>query len=163
MNNAANGKRWEQDEELETGEPIEDEGGPAPVKKRIRARVVPFDGRAPRRSDRTHDDGDDRPEPESQPAGQMVLTTAKYMPRESLDPEPRRNGQSRKNKGQQSEQSSSLEGSVSNSGKWGGMLAMVVAVVWFMAGMMNDIIFFYPPILFILGLVAFMKDTLRSD
>ena len=32
-----------------------------------------------------------------------------------------------------------------------------VAVVWFVLGLMADRIFFYPPILFVVGLVAFIK------
>jgi hypothetical protein len=38
-----------------------------------------------------------------------------------------------------------------------GLLAMVGAVVWFVVGLMNDTIFFYPPILFIIGLISFFK------
>lgn len=38
-----------------------------------------------------------------------------------------------------------------------GLLMMVGAVVWFVAGLAFDRIFFYPPILFIFGLIAFVK------
>jgi hypothetical protein len=44
-----------------------------------------------------------------------------------------------------------------NAGIAGGLLMMLIAVVWFVGGLMFDIIFFYPPILFILGLVAFIR------
>lgn len=40
----------------------------------------------------------------------------------------------------------------------GGILTMVGAVVWFVVGFfVFDLIFFYPPIMFVLGFVAFMK------
>lgn len=35
-----------------------------------------------------------------------------------------------------------------------GILMMIGAVVWFVGGLMADIIFFYPPILFVFGLVS---------
>jgi hypothetical protein len=44
-----------------------------------------------------------------------------------------------------------------NAGVGGGLLMMVIAVVWFVVGLMNNWIFFYPPVLFIIGLVAFIK------
>ena len=34
---------------------------------------------------------------------------------------------------------------------------MVGAVVWFVVGLFLNIIFFYPPVLFIIGLIAFIK------
>lgn len=50
-----------------------------------------------------------------------------------------------------------FEKRVFNGGAIGGLLAMVGAVVWFVVGLANDIIFFYPPVLFVIGLVAFFK------
>ncbi len=50
--------------------------------------------------------------------------------------------------------SSGFEGGAINSGMAGGLLAMVVAVIWFVVGWMGGVIFFYPPILFIIGLVS---------
>ena len=44
-----------------------------------------------------------------------------------------------------------------SGGVAGGLLMMVGAVVWFVVGLAFDWVFFYPPILFILGLVAFVK------
>jgi len=38
-----------------------------------------------------------------------------------------------------------------------GILMMVGAVVWFVVGWASGYIFFYPPILFIIGLVAMVK------
>lgn len=91
----------------------------------------------------------------------MVLTTAKYLPPQPPDP---RHGQTRGHRPAQAEQpASSLEGRVINSGKWGGMLAMAVAAVWFMAGLANDMTFIYPPVLFVIGLAAFVKDATRSE
>lgn len=42
-----------------------------------------------------------------------------------------------------------------------GILMMVGAVVWFVGGLAFDVIFFYPPILFILGLIATIKGALK--
>ena len=41
-----------------------------------------------------------------------------------------------------------------------GVLMMVIAVVWFVVGLFAGWIFFYPPILFILGLVAVGKGLM---
>ena len=56
----------------------------------------------------------------------------------------------------------SVEGGILNSGAIGGLLAMIGAVVWFVAGLAFDTIFFYPPILFIIGLVAFFKGLMAG-
>ena len=56
----------------------------------------------------------------------------------------------------------SLEGSLLNAGVLGGMLAMIIAVVWFVVGLAGDVIFFYPPILFVIGLVAFGKGLMQG-
>ncbi len=57
----------------------------------------------------------------------------------------------------------SLEGGILNGGVAGGMLAMFIAVVWFVVGLAADIIFFYPPILFVIGLVAFFKGLAQGS
>ncbi|MGO8750684.1 MAG: hypothetical protein ACLQNE_32440 [Thermoguttaceae bacterium] len=43
-----------------------------------------------------------------------------------------------------------------------GLLAMVLAVVWFVAGWFCGYIFFYPPILFVIGLVTFFRGLAKS-
>ena len=43
---------------------------------------------------------------------------------------------------------------------WGGVGMMVGAVVWFVVGWMAGRIFIYPPILFVLGLVALGKGLM---
>jgi hypothetical protein len=45
----------------------------------------------------------------------------------------------------------------------GGLLMMVIAAVWFFLGLEADRIFFYPPILFIVGLYAFVKGLLTGN
>lgn len=45
----------------------------------------------------------------------------------------------------------------------GGVLSMVGAVVWFVLGLMADRIFIYPPILFILGLIAVVNGFFDGD
>jgi hypothetical protein len=44
-----------------------------------------------------------------------------------------------------------------NAGVIGGVIMMVIAVVWFVVGLHLGWIFFYPPILFIIGIGAFIK------
>jgi transposase len=39
----------------------------------------------------------------------------------------------------------------------GGLLMMLIAVVWFVGGLFFNIIFFYPPILFVIGIIALVK------
>jgi hypothetical protein len=45
----------------------------------------------------------------------------------------------------------------------GGIAMMVIAVVWFVGGLAVDIIFFYPPILFIIGLIALVKGLFAGN
>jgi DNA-directed RNA polymerase subunit RPC12/RpoP len=44
---------------------------------------------------------------------------------------------------------------VANMGPVGGALAMIVAVVWFVGGLRDGVIFFYPPVLFVIGAIVF--------
>ncbi len=39
---------------------------------------------------------------------------------------------------------------------------MLIAVLWFVAGLFAGILFYYPPILFIIGLVAFCKGLVNG-
>ena len=48
-------------------------------------------------------------------------------------------------------------------GMVGGIIMMVIAVVWFVGGLAADIIFFYPPILFVIGLFAFFKGLVTGN
>lgn len=48
-----------------------------------------------------------------------------------------------------------------NGSLLGGIAMMIGAVVWFVGGLFFNIIFFYPPILFIIGLVAFVKGLMN--
>lgn len=50
-----------------------------------------------------------------------------------------------------------------NAGVVGGILMMLIAVVWFVVGLAGGIIFFYPPILFVIGIVAIVKGGLGSS
>jgi hypothetical protein len=43
---------------------------------------------------------------------------------------------------------------------WGGVGMMVGAVLWFVLGWMAGRIFFYPPVLFVMGLVAAGKGLM---
>jgi len=44
----------------------------------------------------------------------------------------------------------------------GGILMMVVAIVWFVVGLFGDRIFFYPPVLLIIGFVTLCKGLFSS-
>ncbi len=44
-----------------------------------------------------------------------------------------------------------------NAGVLGGLLMIVIAVVWFVLGLAGNRIFFYPPILFVIGVIAVIK------
>ena len=44
-----------------------------------------------------------------------------------------------------------------------GVLMMVGAAVWFFVGLAAGIIFFYPPVLFVLGIISFFKGLFSSD
>jgi hypothetical protein len=44
-----------------------------------------------------------------------------------------------------------------NAGVLGGLLMILIAVVWFVLGLAANRIFFYPPILFVIGVIAVIK------
>src|SRR5262245_47280550 len=50
-----------------------------------------------------------------------------------------------------------------NAGVAGGLLLMVVAVVWFVSALIfADRFFFYPPILFVVGLIAVIRGLVKG-
>ncbi len=50
-----------------------------------------------------------------------------------------------------------------NSGVIGGILMIVIAVVWFVVGLMGGVIFFYPPILAVIGIIAMFKGLFNRQ
>jgi hypothetical protein len=56
-----------------------------------------------------------------------------------------------------------FEKAILNSGIPGGVAAMVVATIWFIVAIMNDWIFWYPPILFCVGLAAVIKALVNPN
>jgi len=50
-----------------------------------------------------------------------------------------------------------------NGSVMGGIALMVIAVVWFVGGLAVNIIFIYPPIMFIIGLVTFFKGLFAGN
>lgn len=50
-----------------------------------------------------------------------------------------------------------------NAGVGGGILMMAIAVVWFVVGWFFDWYFCYPPILFVVGLIAFIKGLVNKE
>ena len=91
----------------------------------------------------------------------MVLATAKYMQAAPEEPTTRRRNRDRCQDSEQPERS--FEGRVLNGGVGGGILAMGVAFVWFVIGLLNDVFFFYPPILFVIGLIALFRGLASGE
>lgn len=75
----------------------------------------------------------------------------------------RKRNRSRRNEDEAKPGHFATERGVVNGGVIGGLAAMVGAVVWFVVGLMNDILFYYPPILFILGIVAVVKGLVGGN
>ena len=45
----------------------------------------------------------------------------------------------------------------------GGVIMMGVAILWFFGGLYIGLIFFYPPILFLIGLYTFIKGLITGN
>lgn len=58
------------------------------------------------------------------------------------------------------EHKSKSSGGGINSGVLGGMGMIVIAVVWFVVGLSAGYIFFYPPVLLIIGIIAVVKGLI---
>jgi predicted lipid-binding transport protein (Tim44 family) len=50
-----------------------------------------------------------------------------------------------------------------NSGMVGGLLMMGIAVLWFFAGLAGGVIFIYPPVLFVIGVVSLLKGLFSRE
>ena len=48
-------------------------------------------------------------------------------------------------------------------GVLGGVIMMVIAAVWFFGGLAGGYIFYYPPILFVIGLYALVKGIMDGN
>lgn len=49
------------------------------------------------------------------------------------------------------------------SGVLGGLVMILISVVWFFGGLAADIIFYYPPILFCIGVFALIKGAIEGN
>jgi|GEM_PF-2371815 len=56
-----------------------------------------------------------------------------------------------------------LEQNALNSGVLGGVGIMALAAVWFIGGYAAGYIFYYPPILFLIGLASTLKGLFSDD
>ncbi|MCI0379213.1 MAG: zinc-ribbon domain-containing protein [Gemmataceae bacterium] len=56
-----------------------------------------------------------------------------------------------------------LESRMINAGAAGGLALIIVAVAWFVIGLAAGVIFYYPPILFVIGLVAMLKGAVSRN
>jgi hypothetical protein len=101
-----------------------------------------------RRAEEDEDPPEDRPRSRRRPAEE--------------DEDPPEDRPRRKRKRRSSSSESSWGGP-----NWGvvgiGALMMIGSVVWFVLGLMADIIFFYPPILFILGIIALARGLVGQE
>jgi hypothetical protein len=50
-----------------------------------------------------------------------------------------------------------------DAGLMGGLAMMALAAVWFVGGLAFGIIFYYPPILFVIGLVGFVRGLFTGN
>jgi len=121
----------------------------APVAKKIEVEDDDDDDRPRKRRDRDDDD-DDRPR------------SRRRDDDDDDDDRPRKKKKYQSKKAGKEEKQSSfrMEKGIINSGVAGGAIAMFAAVVWFVLGLINDFVFFYPPILFVIGLIAFVKGLM---
>jgi hypothetical protein len=55
-----------------------------------------------------------------------------------------------------------LEKGILSGGVIGGGIAMLIAVVWFVLGQVAGVTFFYPPVLFVIGLIAFIRGLVSG-
>jgi len=55
-----------------------------------------------------------------------------------------------------------LEQRAFDAGILGGLALMAISVAWFVGGLFFGIIFYYPPILFIIGIAAMIRGVYRS-
>lgn len=50
-----------------------------------------------------------------------------------------------------------------DKGVLGGLLLIVIAIVWFVAGLAADVIFYYPPVLLIIGIFGVFKGLATGN
>lgn len=122
-------------------EVVEDEPAPPPAKKRVTAEAATI-----------------RLDDEEPPA----------RPRSRPDQEydgPRKAKKRKRSRPKEEEKPDhfALEKGILNSGVPGGLAAMVIAAVWFVVAIQNNYIFYYPPILFVVGLIAFLRGLTGSN
>lgn len=111
---------------------------------------------------------DDEDEEEAPPRRSAVQAeppeakSARRRPVEDEEPPPRRRSKPSRDIRRRAPASRSGFGSI-NAGVIGGILMMVIAVIWFVVGLAGGIIFFYPPILFVIGIIAVVKGGLGNS
>ena len=79
------------------------------------------------------------------------------------DYEERPRRRTRKKKKVKEKEHQSLEGKIWSGSAMGGLLAMLVAVVWFVGGLFAGVTFIYPPILFVIGFVGMIRGLIAGD
>lgn len=124
-----------------------------------RAKAVPVqrfeiddeDEERPRRRRRDEEDRDDDDRPRKRPRDDNE---------EDDDDRPRKKKFRTGKEDRKQASSFGMEKGIIESGVAGGALAMIGAVVWFVVGLMNDRLFWYPPVLFVVGMIAFIKGLM---
>jgi LSD1 subclass zinc finger protein len=56
-----------------------------------------------------------------------------------------------------------LEKRILSGGVVGGAIAMLIAAAWFSLGLQADRVYFYPPVLFVIGFISLIKGLLKSE
>jgi hypothetical protein len=139
----------EEDEPYEDFEVVEDNADFEVVEEKLKKREEGIRTSPAQRKSRVavddEDDEDDRPR-----------RKRRVDDEDDEDDRPRRK-RPRKRRAER-EESSSSSSSMTNAGIGGGILFMLIAAIWFVCGIIYlDRIFIYPPILFVIGLIAFIK------
>ncbi|MDB5313094.1 MAG: hypothetical protein JWO38_7296 [Gemmataceae bacterium] len=152
---------------------VVDEPSPVPAPSKpapVRAKPVerPDDEEDKPRSRKPRDEDDDRPrtrrrDEDDDEDDDDRPRTRRRNEDDDEDDAPRKKKSRRKPKPEEKPSHFGLEKRVLNGGVAGGLLAMVIAVVWFVVGLMADRIFFYPPILFVVGLIAMIKGAVGGN
>jgi hypothetical protein len=155
----------EEDDEVVTCDPIEEKSSRGRITTKPRPRIHDDDDEdeAPRRPKlrRNRDDDDDEDErPRARRLREDDDEDDDERPRARRDREERKPRPKRPRPRRESSGSSS---SAATAGIFGGLAMMVGAVVWFILGLYNGWLFYYPPILFVMGVIAFVRGLMGKD
>ncbi len=118
-----------------------------------RLRSEPDEDDRPRRRTRDEDEGEDEDE------GRRRSARGRADDDEDEQEEPRPKKKKRRGSG-----GGGGGGSGTAAASIGGGILMILgAIVWFVVGLMNNYIFFYPPVLLVLGMITLVKGLMDRE